>query len=44
MIKLGQGVPDQFWGNYPRVITQGFWGTEKVGRSDGENAELPGKW
>ena len=33
-ISRGPRVPDHFWGNYPRVITQGFWGSEKVGRSD----------
>ena len=42
-ISRGPRVPDQFWGNYPRVITQGFWGSEKVGGSDGKNDELPGK-
>ena len=33
-ISRGPRVPDHFGGNYPRVITQGFWGSEKVGRSD----------
>ena len=42
-ISRGPRVPDQFWGNYPRVITQEFWGSEKVGRSDGENDKLPCK-
>ena len=42
-ILRGPRVLDQFWANYPRVITQGFWGSEKVGRSDGDNDELPCK-
>ena len=32
-ISRGPRVPDHFGGSYPRVLTPGFWGSEKVCRS-----------